>query len=1232
MKFATAIRALLVCLMLTAVFTVPAWPQASTAVVSGTVRDQSGAVIPAATVTITNRQTNITTKTTTNEVGSYRFPGVVPGPYLLTAEAPGMQKFEANLTVYVQQNAVVDVALTVGQTAVEVAVQDVTPIVITDSPSLGHTLERTRIEQLPLNGRVLTNLLSTVPGMEGTRAFGLRQHSFEMSLDGAPQADRYSWHTVIPRQPGLDSIQEFRVENNASSAKYSRPTSIIATTRGGTNELHGSVFETNRNSGYGVARRRQDTFEKAPFLNRNEFGFNVGGPVYLPRLYDGKNRTFWFTSWEWSRQVSATTLTRSLPTAEMRRGDLSGLVSGDGNRITIYDPWSTDTTTWSRVPFPNNQLPESRMSPLAKYLLPVTPMPTLSGINPFNAPNYIGQWSPRNRQWTGVTRIDHRFGDRDSFYGRFSLGDHENLSQTGGIPSLDTKKVPGNTYAPRNTNWSFALSHVHTFSPTFFNELLMSGTRARMDHATGDPTVCYNCAMGLPNPFNSNQWPNMYNMGFNGSYQFASVNATSFYSFYGVVEDNMTKIVGSHELQFGLHLRFDRMNLLPQQQQVGGNFSWGSTATALYDPRTPRNNPGATPYTGDQFANFYLGLGRYNNQLVRGMFYARSRDYAFYFQDNWRVTPRLTLNLGMRYELFPPFYEKYNAIAGFDPTDKSVVLGAPLEKLYTLGHTYPAIVDRLRSFGMKFKTWEEAGMPKHLIDTSLDNWGPRVGFAYRAGDGAKSFVVRGGYRISYFHFVMGGWAARMRMNAPFNARFYGPWGDPEQGLYSPDGIGNWWLRNPPQFISGLNTTDVVQPDDAKSLGRGGVGMSYFNREMPDPRVQDWNLTIEKEIVANTVVRAGYFGNHSSRLEQKYNYNDPTPAYVHYMTTREPLPTGEFSQVALRPLENTYWGYIEKWQNTGWGNSSGVQFEIERRYSQGLAFQLFYVLTNAFKAGGDGYSSTSNIPELNQYMPGEIPTDVDERNRLLNYQRDTTIPKHRVRWNFLVDLPFGRGKPVLRNSGKWLDRLVGGWQISGMGSLASTWQAMPDNMFPTGVKFEIYGYKYPIQDCTSGVCYPGYLWSNGYIPAYRINSVDPKTGKPNGYMGVPDTYKPAFQPLLPYPADYLTRDAASDPMYQFYGTNTVWIPLKNGDVQRVGWSGLNPLRQQYFPSVRQWGLDASAVKNIPITESMNVRFSADFFNVLNIPGNPSTVASTGFLSTRDSGQAARTIQLSLRFSW
>ena len=230
-------------LLLAILFASSAWPQASTATVSGTVRDQSGAVIPSATVALANTATNVVSNTKTNDAGVYAFPGIIPGQYRLTVEVSGMQKYEATLTVQVQQSAVVDPVLTVGQTVTQVEVRDVTPILTVDSPTLGHTLERSRIEQLPINGRALSSLLSTVPGMEGTRAFGLRGGSQEFVLDGAAQTDKL-WGGTMNRQPGLDTIQEFKVEVNNSSAKFTVPTTIIMSTKSGSNQLHGAAFET----------------------------------------------------------------------------------------------------------------------------------------------------------------------------------------------------------------------------------------------------------------------------------------------------------------------------------------------------------------------------------------------------------------------------------------------------------------------------------------------------------------------------------------------------------------------------------------------------------------------------------------------------------------------------------------------------------------------------------------------------------------------------------------------------------------------------------------------------------------------------------------------------------------------------------------------------------------------------------------------------------------------------
>jgi hypothetical protein len=301
------------------------------------VRDQTGAVIPAAAVTLKNTATNVVSKTTTNSVGFYFLPGVVPGPYDLTVEAAGMQKFEGTLTVLVQQSAVVDAVLRVGQAATEVSVQDVTPLVAADSPTMGHTLERQRIEQLPINGRFITELLGTVPGLEeeteydsvSTRGFGMRRGSTEFVVDGAAATDRLMGG-VFRRPPGLDTIQEFKVETNVSSAKLPRPTTVIMSTKSGTNGLHGSAFETARNNGLGKARTRTDNYDKPPQLIRNEFGVSAGGPVYLPKLYNGKNRTFWFFAYEGYRNMAATTMGYGLPTVAMRNGDFRGLIDAGG--------------------------------------------------------------------------------------------------------------------------------------------------------------------------------------------------------------------------------------------------------------------------------------------------------------------------------------------------------------------------------------------------------------------------------------------------------------------------------------------------------------------------------------------------------------------------------------------------------------------------------------------------------------------------------------------------------------------------------------------------------------------------------------------------------------------------------------------------------------------------------------------------------------------------------------
>jgi hypothetical protein len=251
-------------------------------------------------------------------------------------------------------------------------------------------------------------------------------------------------------------------------------------------------------------------------------------------------------------------------------------------------------------------------------------------------------------------------------------------------------------------------------------------------------------------------------------------------------------------------------------------------------------------------------------------------------------------------------------------------------------------------------------------------------------------------------------------------------------------------------------------------------------------------------------------------------------------------------------------------------------------------------------------------------------------QLLMYGRDTSATKHVVKLNWILDLPFGQGRRLASKISSWQNMIVGGWQLAGISQLRSNYFSLPTGIYPiAGNNVEIYGYKHPIQDCRSGACYPGYLWWNGYIPANQINSVDPLTGKPNGVMGVPDSYKPAAQPLIPWPK----APGRTDPMYAYFGTNTVWVPLSNGTLQRSSYdNNLHPWQNQYAPAPRAWTIDASLFKVFPIKEKIALRLNIDMFNALNMPGTPSGVGSDGLVSTRTSGNNSRELQLTLRLTW
>ena len=1204
--------------------------------IQGTVKDVSGAVIPGAKVVLVHLDTNRQYETTTNGVGFYVFPSVLIGNYKLTVSAPGMETWEGKLLLQVLQTATVDPVLKVGATATTVTVAgDITPLVTTSNATIANTLERARIEQLPLNGRFFQTLvMNTTPGLEGAvaapRVNGMRASSMEYLQDGAVLENRDTGE-LQGRPPGIDSIQEFRVETSSSSAKMNRPASTVITTRSGTNELHGAAFETARNNAFGIARSRTDYYTKAPHLVRNEFGASLGGPVYLPKLYNGKNRTFFFFGYEAYRNMQASTTSIDMPTMAMRNGDFSNLITSSGRQYNIYNPWTTDPVTYQRQQFSYNGrlnvIDPALMSPLAKYLYSVTPKPTLDNVNPLVAANYYGLGPNNRRDYTNTARVDQRLSDRDQLFFRVSYGKRGSyyLSSDSGAP-IPLDNASNNT-TQQSIDASGVASWNHTFSPTFFSETLFNVGNEDWAIFSGNEDKSWPDFLGLPNPFHKRMWPQLTNTGFGMDYEYPDNKRNNITRIFNL-DENLTKVYGRHEFQFGGRFRNERLYVLPDQQQPQGSHQWDSVGTGLYDPSQGLDDSSAVPYTGHTAASFFIGyISYYSNQFVREWYYLNAREYAAYFQDNFKVTPRLTLNYGVRWEFYPNISENNNILTGFDLVNHAVVNAASLDTMYRVGATLPSIVNAYANVGVKYETPSQAGLPDKLIKSNPKDFGPRFGFAYRFSESPKSFVLRGGYALYGYPIPLRTFNARMRSNPPTSARFVN---DTTDAAQSPDGYPNYGLRAMFPYIAGLNSTNIIDLNSPSGITRGSFRTSFFDPNQPTSRAHEWNLSLEKEIMPNTVARVQYIGNHGARLDQFYEWNETPPDYIWYASTKQPRPSGTYSGTARRPYDKTTYGTVEEYSKIGWSNYNGIQLELRRQYSKGYGYQLFYVMSNALIAGGNGWSSDL-LNQPGYYLPGSVPVDTNERDRLIFYRRDSSIPKHRIRGNWIVDLPFGKGKPLAGNAGPVLNRLIGGWQLAGYLSVLRGYGSISTGFWGPTDKIVIYGRKYPIQDCRSGTCYPGYLWWNGYIPANRINSYDPVTGKPNGVMGVPPEYKPAVNYIWNMPKN----PSSSDPMYNYYDTNYVWIPLSTGTIQRVAYdrgAGLNPMNNQLVPGPWNSNVDASLYKMVPINERFTLRFNADFFNVLNMPGTNGPNSSTGIVSTQSSYNSPRQLQLTLRLQW
>jgi hypothetical protein len=555
---------------------------------------------------------------------------------------------------------------------------------------------------------------------------------------------------------------------------------------------------------------------------------------------------------------------------------------------------------------------------------------------------------------------------------------------------------------------------------------------------------------------------------------------------------------------------------------------------------------------------------------------------------------------------------------------------------YDSGFTTPQVVKVFQDVGVTFKTAQELGRRENLFPSNYFDIGPRMGFVYTAFDGNKQMVIRGGYGLYISAIPMRTLLAQFSGQAPFRATITR---DYNSSARTPDGLNNYLLRTVPTIVAGSNSANVVDLNQPNPVGRG-IGVVGIDERFPNLRVHEWNLALEKQLNATTVLRVRYNGKHGVNADQLMDINPQQTDWNWYSTRLEPLPTGPFSAVARRPYDQNAYTQVRFLTRTGYINTESFTVEVERRFRKGLGFQAFYTLTNSLRLAGNSFrDGVGSVPEA--FQPGAVPTNADELNRFLNYSRDLGIPKHRWRWNFSYDLPFGRRQHFAKKANTFVNAVIGGWKLAGSGTVVSTWFSLPTNNWGTFNDLQVYGKKYRITDCRATPatatnpkderCFEGYLFFNGYISERFINSKN-AAGLRNGVYGLPADYKPVRSPVNPWPKGGQTGDPGST----LWDTNTVTLTLKNGARQQVTPdTGLHPFRNQSRLGPYNWTQDASMLKFFNITERVRLRLNFDVFNLfntqgLNVPG------ADGIASLQNSyggfGMRPRQVQVNGRLEW
>jgi len=1001
--------------------------------VTGTVADQSGAPVVNASVTAIEAATNTTYKTVTSRSGTYNFPQVLVGAYSVTVGSPGFKTEERNgIAVQINTATILNVRLAVGQQAETVTVTDDAPAVQSTSSDIGAVVSSRQVQELPLSlggvgafrspeafafllpGTVGPGTANSSNGIYIQKTSGGQNFGDDVILDGSTAARPDNNSTFDETAPSVEALQEFRVETATPPAQYDRTTGGVRsfTTRSGGNAFHGAGFDILRNSaldantyfnGLGLdtcATPSCRSLYATPKDTKNDYGLNLGGPVTIPGLYNGKDKTFFFFAWEQLKWPRNSVVTSSIPTLDERGGDFSAILTGaqiGANPCTgaavyggqIFDPRSisasADGTPCRTAPYAGNKIPSSQLNPVALNVLKYLPAPNLPGLQ--NNFSYRASFPTDNTTYT--IRIDHNLGANDKIFAVYDT--RENTLLTGGTPTLPAPIEP-NTWNQDVITHYGRFGWDHTFGPTLLNHLNLGFDRWNSVNNTSAASANTNWAaqIGLGN-VNGSAFP-QFNVG-SGFPNFGEARADATVSNLADIGDTVTWNKGAHTFTFGGDYRWIQLNNLTQDNAAGTyNFTNAETAAG----------PGVLASQGGySFASFLLGQVD-NATLTTFAHYPRfTQNYwALFVQDDVKIGSHLTLNLGLRWSVDQPRTEADNFTSNFDPSIPNPGAGGRLGALAFASNC--------------------AGCNVRWAKTFYNDFGPRIGFAYSPGHDGKT-AIRGAYGIFY------------------GPLFYSDFGNNANAGYaaSPNPVSSNAFAPAFNLSNGFPAYTAAPTLDATI--RNGQSLDYITPGFgKPPMIQTWSFQVQQQLAQDLILSVGYVGNKGQNLRSAAaagSYNN-TP--LRNLALGQNVLSSDIGSTAASAAGITapYPGYkgtvgdaLRQYpqyrrmntdcclENDGMSTFEALEVMLSRRFRNGFNLQASYTwsktisdadsLLPAQNAGGGVYQNPYNLHLEKSISSQDIP-----QTFVLSY---------------LYELPFGKNKHFL-NHGGIVNALVGGWQI------------------------------------------------------------------------------------------------------------------------------------------------------------------------------------------------------------